>query len=151
MCKQNSRPLKAEELHEINKGLSVLGLGELEYAYDAEGNRVIDGNCYSRLGSEKENEEGRLWQIEADLIVLKSRVTALDSQIGALQTDQPLNTYVWKEVLGDYTNGMVVVSAATVEMARRIAMAEYPDEAGFTREPTCISDRQQMMSVYGGG
>jgi hypothetical protein len=55
--------------------------------------------------------------------------------------EKEMNLYVFQEVLSDYTSGMAIISAETLEQAQQIAYTEFSwaedaDVSGFlTREP----------------
>lgn len=66
-----------------------------------------------------------------------------------------LNVYVWHDVLTDYSSGMAVVVAESVEHARSVVIKspELCDNLwGFEKEPICLDlTKPSIEFVYGGG
>lgn len=74
-----------------------------------------------------------------------------------------MNLYIINEVLYDYTDGMVVIAAASLERARELFVAEFEDERHLTEFDAAIEcgayktlqvvgQPEGIVShVYGGG
>lgn len=67
---------------------------------------------------------------------------------------QPNRLYLWRDVLCDYTCGVMFAIAATVDAARAAILQEaaYVSPEDLAREPEVYDMTQQMALVkYGGG
>ena len=64
-----------------------------------------------------------------------------------------LRVFVWRDVLRDYTAGMVVVVAGDVGEARALAMCEcnYMPPGELAAEPEVIGAEQLAIVLWGGG
>jgi hypothetical protein len=64
-----------------------------------------------------------------------------------------LKIYVWDNVLCDYTPGMIVVIASSLEKAKAIAKERHPSETDIESDQPSIQDIKEgyVAECYGGG
>ena len=64
-----------------------------------------------------------------------------------------LKIYIWDNVLCDYSSGIIVVCASSVDNARKIAKDAHPSERNIDDNEPIIMDIKQryIAECYGGG
>jgi len=68
---------------------------------------------------------------------------------------KPLRVYVWEDVLRDYTTGMVVIIAHSLDEAKEVFLKKYPSHQyiidNFFGSPHQVVTEPDAFYVYGGG
>lgn len=71
-----------------------------------------------------------------------------------------MRLYIWTNVLYDYTSGMVVTYANSIEESRALCLAEFPGDEREFRDLRNVSEGAEVVGitepcivdfVYGGG